>query len=49
LYEKNTKKFLEDSEVNKPVDHYRIGRVFEISFAINHLVLHVKGLSIRDK
>jgi hypothetical protein len=24
-----------------PVDHYRIGRVLEISCAINHLVLHV--------
>jgi hypothetical protein len=24
-----------------PVDRYRIGRVLEISFAINHLVLHI--------
>jgi hypothetical protein len=25
-----------------PVDRYRIGRLLEIYFAINHLVLHVK-------
>jgi hypothetical protein len=28
-------------EFTVPVDRYRIGRVLEISFAINNLVLHV--------
>jgi hypothetical protein len=41
LYEKHTKKFLEDSEVTVPVDRYRIGRLLEISFVINNLVLHI--------
>jgi hypothetical protein len=41
LYEKHTKKFWKIVECTVPVDCSRIGRVLEISFAINYLVLHV--------
>jgi hypothetical protein len=41
LCAKHTKKFWKIVEFTVPVDHYRIGRVLEISFAINNLVLHV--------
>jgi hypothetical protein len=41
LYEKHTKKFLEDSQVYSTSYLLQDRKWLEISFAINHLVLHV--------
>jgi hypothetical protein len=42
LYEKHTRRnFWKIVKSKVPVDRYRIGRMQEIFFAINHLVLHV--------
>jgi hypothetical protein len=43
------RKFWRTVEITILIDHYRIGRMLEISFKTNHLVLYVRDYPLRIK